>query len=543
MTPGMRRDRPDARPVPPHSIEAELSILGALLLDNDVANQVRAELDPADFYVDSHRIIYDHVVELIDVGKVADVVTLSDSLARAGNLERVGGIAILGQMLENVPTAANAAQYAKIVRERAHRRRMATAAERLAEMALRSTGSADDVDELRARFEALGECVDGGGAPQQWPVPLDLAALAEREPAPPEFLLADWLPCDYATLLAGHGGVGKSGIALHLAACIALGIPFFGIPTARRRVLYLSCEDRESILHWRLTRICAYLGASVADLAGWLTVQDLVGQDTILWERDLRTGATSTAALGILGRRLRETAGDVLIVDGISDTFAGNENARGDVKRYVNSLLAMIPAGGALLLVGHVAKPAAANGAASEGYSGSTGWHNAVRARWYLYPEMATDEDTGRAARTGTLALELQKSNLGPTSGAMTFAWDEAEHLFVGRIEAATGGIVDSIRNRTESTAILRALRSAADAGIAVPAATTGRRTAFHVLSAQAAFPDSLRSGKPAVRRFWRHVEELRAMGFAGETSIRRSDRHYVVTLDLTQEGMRACDE
>ena len=65
------------------------------------------------------------------------------------------------------------------------------------------------------------------------------------------------LPIGYLSLLAGHGGVGKTSIAKYLAACIGAGRPFFGLPVERRRVLYLSCEDRADVLHWRLARICA----------------------------------------------------------------------------------------------------------------------------------------------------------------------------------------------------------------------------------------------------------------------------------------------
>ncbi len=64
-------------------------------------------------------------------------------------------------------------------------------------------------------------------------------------------IIPDWLPCGYATL-AGHGGAGKSYIALYLAFCMAAGRDFFGVELDQRRVLYLSCEDRSDVLHWRL---------------------------------------------------------------------------------------------------------------------------------------------------------------------------------------------------------------------------------------------------------------------------------------------------
>ena len=168
-------------------------------------------------------------------------------------------------------------------------------------------------------------------------------------------------------MFAGHGGAGKSGIALHLAACIALGRPFLGIPCKQQRVLYLSCEDRWPVLHWRLSHIALYLEIDLGALAGELLLHDLGGEDTILWERDPRTGMTLTSGFGHLRERMTATRAHVLIVDGISDTFAGNENARGDVKRYVNTLLSLIPPNGALLLIGHVAKLAATNSATSEG--------------------------------------------------------------------------------------------------------------------------------------------------------------------------------
>jgi hypothetical protein len=139
-----------------------------------------------------------------------------------------------------------------------------------------------------------------------WPDPIDFAELAERDPEPPAFIIDDWLPIGHATLIAGHGGVGKSGIALYLAVCIALGLPFFGLTVTRRRTMYLSCEDREGVLHWRLSRICAHLGVNIIDLKGWLDVIDLVGHDCVLWERAPRTGNALTPAYGQVQARIEE---------------------------------------------------------------------------------------------------------------------------------------------------------------------------------------------------------------------------------------------
>ena len=376
-----------------------------------------------------------------------------------------------------------------------------------------------------------------------WPAALDLEAMEESAPAPPQFILPDWLPAGYATLLAGHGGVGKSAIALHLAVCIAGGLPFFGMTVSRRFVLYLSCEDRDSVLHWRLARICSYLGVSLGSLRGWLNVFDLVGRDSVLWERDPRTGYTLTYAYGQLAEQMHSQGTEVLIVDGVSDTFAGGENVRHEVKRYINALIALIPKErGAVLLLGHIAKPNTVAVRTTEGYSGSTAWHNAVRARWYLYPEAARTEDGSETDRTGDLILELQKSNLGRIDQSMRFTWNAEAHLFAGREIVGRTASDRAHQDHVERAGVLHAFKvcAAATPTIIVPAATTGRRTAFHVLSACKEFPDSLR-GRQSVRRFWRHIEALRHMGCINETSYRRTNRHVIVQLALCAEGTRHC--
>jgi RecA-family ATPase len=334
---------------------------------------------------------------------------------------------------------------------------------------------------------------------------------------------------------------------LFLAVCIALGLAFFGIATRQRRVLYLSCEDREPVLHWRLNHICAQLGVKLGQLHGWLDIVDLVGHDCVLWAQDPRTGYTITPAFAELASRIEGQQTQVLVVDGVSDAFGGNENARTEVKRFVNALLGLIPLDGALLLLGHVSKPAAANGSTAEGYSGSTQWHNAARARWYLYPETEQSDDGGRAQRTGKLVLELQKSNLGRTDQSVSFQWDTDAHMFVAVGTFGTSTIDRKHRDETEQVNILRALPGcslATPAPIIVPAAMQGQRTAYHVLSKRPEFPDSLRAGNAATRRrFWSQIEGLRQLGYIEERAYRRADGHKGVQLVLTTDGERRIGE
>src|ERR1700704_2407002 len=97
----------EALKVPPHSIEAEQSVLGGLLLDNGAADRIADFLSGDHFYSDAHRLLYNAIMQLIGDNKPADVVTVAESLGSINKLDYVGGMAYLGALVENVPTPAN----------------------------------------------------------------------------------------------------------------------------------------------------------------------------------------------------------------------------------------------------------------------------------------------------------------------------------------------------------------------------------------------------------------------------------------------------
>jgi replicative DNA helicase len=104
--------------VPPHSVEAEQSVLGALLIDAAAWEQVADILTAEDFYRPDHRLIYEALVQLVAAGRPGDVVTVSEQLERHGHLTDAGGLAYLGTLARDTPTSLNARSYAQIVRER-----------------------------------------------------------------------------------------------------------------------------------------------------------------------------------------------------------------------------------------------------------------------------------------------------------------------------------------------------------------------------------------------------------------------------------------
>ncbi len=149
----------DALRLPPHSLEAEQSVLGGLLLDNEAVDKIGDAIADADYYSEAHRLIYQHIVRLISESKPADVVTVSESLASTQKLDYVGGLAYLGALVQNVPTAANIRHYAAIVRERSILRQLAATAGDIADLAYNPMGrSARDVlDQAEAKVLHIAE--------------------------------------------------------------------------------------------------------------------------------------------------------------------------------------------------------------------------------------------------------------------------------------------------------------------------------------------------------------------------------------------------
>jgi replicative DNA helicase len=125
---------PELDRTPPQAIEAEQSVLGAMMLSKDAIADVVEALRPGDFYRPAHQLLYDAILDLYARGEPADAVTVSAELTRNGQLLRVGGAPYLHTLISLVPTAANAGYYAQIVAERAVLRRLVTAGTRIVQM-------------------------------------------------------------------------------------------------------------------------------------------------------------------------------------------------------------------------------------------------------------------------------------------------------------------------------------------------------------------------------------------------------------------------
>ncbi|MEI5640417.1 MULTISPECIES: replicative DNA helicase [unclassified Pseudoalteromonas] len=130
----------DTLKVPPHSIEAEQSVLGGLMLDNEAFDRVAELVVSHDFYTRTHKLIFESMEKLVELGQPIDLITISENLEKNHQLETVGGFSYLAEIAKNTPSAANIDAYASIVRERAVVREMIGVANEIAEAGFNPEG-------------------------------------------------------------------------------------------------------------------------------------------------------------------------------------------------------------------------------------------------------------------------------------------------------------------------------------------------------------------------------------------------------------------
>jgi len=145
--------------IPPHSIEAESSVLGGLLLDNGAWDRMGDLLVDGDFYRHEHKLIYAAIGGLINASKPADVITVYEQLQGLGKAEEIGGLVYLNSLAQYVPSASNIRRYAEIVRERSILRKLVSASDEIATNAFNTQGKSVDkiLDEAEQKIFNIGE--------------------------------------------------------------------------------------------------------------------------------------------------------------------------------------------------------------------------------------------------------------------------------------------------------------------------------------------------------------------------------------------------
>ena len=229
--------------VPPHSIEAESSVLGGLLLNNMAWDEVGDLLMEGDFYRNEHQQIYAAISTLVGASKPADVITVYERLQSVGRAEETGGLAYLNSLAQYVPSASNIRRYAEIVRERAILRKLVTASDEIATNAFNPKGRpvSGILDEAEQKIFAIGE--EGSRMKQGFqPMKSLVVALIDRvnemadnpvdvTGVPTGFIdldrMTSGLQAGDLVVLAARPSMGKTSLAVNIAEHVALneGLP------------------------------------------------------------------------------------------------------------------------------------------------------------------------------------------------------------------------------------------------------------------------------------------------------------------------------
>ena len=355
-------------------------------------------------------------------------------------------------------------------------------------------------------------------------LPIVSPAEWEGRPAPARlWLWDDMIPVMRATLLTGDGGSGKSLFAQQLATCVALGLPFLGIPTRQQASLYVTCEDDLGELHRRQEAICKSLNVSMGELDGKLFLLSRCGEldnsllsfdpDGVIRPSPFYESIVSTAHGRIF----------FAVLDNIAHLFEGNENIRNHVAIFCNMLERLArDIGGTVLFLGHPSKKGAQ-------YSGSTAWENQVRSRLYLSRGSAEEAQYDPDLRV----LSRAKSNYAQTGDEIQIRWkDWTFELADAPSTDWHEQMASNAQAAAENAKFMSLLRVRVKQGRTV----SGRPTARNYAPREFAKMPQAKGFK--VEEFERAMERLFALEHIVEIEVRNStDRHTSRCIMPAEEG------
>jgi hypothetical protein len=338
------RDFEGPLPQLPQNLEAERSVLGAIILDNKALDVALGRITAGDFFLDAHKLIFSETIVLGAAREAIDLVTLTDRLHRSGKLEAAGGAAYLSLLVDGVPQVSNTDDYARIVKQKAVLRSLIHTAHSIQQQAFEEQ---EDPDTILTRAGASFESLRGSSSERN-----SLAlfhTLEEFEMAQTaSFSIEGFLQNDTATLIGGLSGHGKTLVALSLTKALLAGRGtrlwnLFDVKETAVRVIYLIPESPIGPFKHRLLKFGIY--------------DALHPQDGRLLVRTLSKGATPSLSDPLI---VQAAKGAHIILDtAIRFNVDGDENSAGDVMRGLATDIFNLLAGGAraVIVLHHAPKP------------------------------------------------------------------------------------------------------------------------------------------------------------------------------------------
>lgn len=335
--------------VPPHSIDAEESVLGAVLLSSDAANVALEKLHVEDFYKPAHQQIFEVIRQLFDSNEPIDAVTVSEGLRRDGSLDRMGGIEALTRLIDSVPSTSNAEYYAGIVEEHSLRRRLMKVGGDIGLIALNTQDPITDVvDRAEQAVFAVAERHVGDGLQNIDDLlgpAIEKAEELHRSGAEVTGISTGYRDLDRKLaglhptnllILAARPGMGKTSLMLNIAQNVALAgntVAIFSLEMSREEIVtrMLCATGRIDSQKLRTGRLTEADFTKLSNAAGALYKQNIFVDDS--------PGLTVTE-IRAKSRRLRRRPGlDLIVVDYLQlMNGSGQENRQQEIAAISRSL-------------------------------------------------------------------------------------------------------------------------------------------------------------------------------------------------------------
>jgi hypothetical protein len=254
-SPPRRTARPQddsLRRLPPQNLEAEQSVLGAVLIDNEALAVARRVITTGDFYREQHRTLFGAMCEIVDGGKPIDTVTLKTWLRAHDKVEQITP-AYIAELVANVPSSTNIGSYAQLVQEAAVKRRIATDATALLDMTYNGVRVESLLGEWQRRVTVLDRSVT---APTEIPWEgLEDAAIVNEQYLQRRPVIDRLCYSSAVSMITGGKHAGKSTLARWMAICVCKGLPFLGREVIQGPVFYVASEDEEMVARAELIQL------------------------------------------------------------------------------------------------------------------------------------------------------------------------------------------------------------------------------------------------------------------------------------------------
>jgi len=320
----MRDIDPSLHKIPPRNLDAELSVLGAILMENEAINDVLEILTANDFYNESHRKIFSAVLELYEKNEPSDLITLSNALKNKNHLDSIGGVSYLASLVDNVPSAANVIYYSKIVKEKAILRGLIGTA---TEIINKSYDTEKDVDNILDEAEqAIFEISEDKIKPAFFPIKeiikdsfRTIEELYEKKElvtgVPTGFERVDDLTSGLQKsdliIIAGRPSMGKTSFALNIAQYAAvergISVALFSLEMSKEQLSLRMLSSEAKVDSQRLRK--GFLGETdwpkLTTAAGRLSEASIFIDDT---------AAITVLEMKAKARRLKAETGLGLII-------------------------------------------------------------------------------------------------------------------------------------------------------------------------------------------------------------------------------------